>query len=329
MAASLPPKAFPGAGSLKDSATIGHWSPFGRCALCGKDDFEDLFTASDPHYRIPGRFKLVRCRGCSLVFLNPRPDLPALQALYPEDTYYAHQNCFVKPPAFKTFLRSLFLRIDTKDPPFSAPGALLDVGCGSGAFMNKMRAAGWRVRGVEISPQAVEIGRRQGGLDIFCGTVREAAYPDESFDYIRLNHCLEHILDPNESLQEIRRILKPSGKLLIGVPNIDGMTFRVFGPWWYYLCPPIHIFHYTPKTLSSLLEKNGFIPEKITYNSNYHGLLEGLQIFINRGTSRTAGEGWAANSRVLRILAHRLAKIADAFKAGDCIEIVALKRPLP
>lgn len=278
----------------------------------------------DPHYRIAGSYKISRCRRCSLVFLNPRPDLPSLTALYPKDSYYAYQDCFDKPPALKLFLSNLLLKIETKDPVFKDPGTLLDVGCGSGVFLEKMRDVGWKTSGVEISFEAAEIGRKNG-LDIFRGTLHEASYADDSFDYIRLNHSLEHILDPNETLREIHRILKPSGKLLIGVPNIGGLSFRIFGPWWYYLCPPVHVFHYTPETLSRLLEMNGFLPKKITYNSNYHGLLEGIQILLNRGTARTADQGWVANSRLLRIIAHRMAKFLDLLRTGDCMEIIAIK----
>lgn len=304
---------------------VGVWSSLAECPLCAERDLVCFLTASDTHYRIAGQYQIDRCRRCGLVFLNPRPDFATLMALYPKDSYYAYHDPTLKPSPWKLAMNRWLLNVETRDPEFPVPGKVLDVGCGSGAFLGKMRAKGWEACGVEASPEAAETGSRHG-LNIFAGTLVKAAFPDGTFDYVRLNHSLEHILDPNETLSEIRRILKPSGKLMIGVPNIDGATFRVFGRWWYYLAPPVHVFHYSPDTLSRLLRKHGFEPERIVYNSNYHGLLEGFQIFLNRGTLLTAGEGTLANSRVLRVLAHRAAKILDFLGIGDCIEITAHPR---
>ena len=303
----------------------GAWTALTECPLCGGQELKLFRMASDAHYRIPGCYRIDECRQCALVFLNPQPDCASLMALYPKDSYYAYHDHSIKPPALKRLLSRWLLNIETKDPIFSAPGKFLDVGCGSGAYLNKMRASGWETFGVEVSQAAAETGQKLK-LNIFNGTLTEAAFPEASFDYIRLNHSLEHILDPNETIAEIRRILKPSGKLMIGVPNIASATFRIFDLWWYYLAPPIHIFHYTPATLSLLLEKHGLIPERVEYNSNYHGLLEGFQIMLNRGTSHTADEGWLANSRILRVLAHRAAKVFDLLKVGDCMEITARPR---
>ena len=315
-------------------ALPGHWTPLARCVLCGGGDFENLFAARDPHYGIPGSFGIARCRSCSLVCLNPMPDAATLMRLYPEDSYYSYQDCFQKPSGLKAWLAHLLLETGTKDPYFEAPGIMLDIGCGSGWFINEMRSKGWAVYGIgkgggrvkiEINAGAAELGRSKAGLDIRPCTLLQASFPADHFDYIRSNHSFEHIPDPNETLAEARRILKPSGLLLIGVPNIAGWIPRLFGKYWYYLGAPVHTFNYSAETLCALLRKNGFHIERVVHNSKYHGVLGSIQILLNRGTGKASHEGWLINTRILRIISQALAKTMDIFRRGDCIEVWARK----
>lgn len=134
---------------------------------------------------------------------------------------------------------------------------------------------------MELSLQAAEQGRAHQ-LDTFCGTLQEAHLPDATFDYVRLNHVFEHLLDPNETLREIRRILRPKGKLFIGLPNRASLAARVFREHWYQLAAPVHVFHWSPLTLTQMLEKHGFQVERIQFNSDYTGLTGGLQIYRKR-----------------------------------------------
>src|SRR5271163_1836132 len=99
------------------------------CPLCEKEKFDPAYLAKDRHYGIPGRHSIVRCAGCSLVFLNPMYSDEELGALYPAD-YYAYQDRSSRKP-WKDFLkRWLGMRIGTRDPVFEKPGVMLDLGCG-------------------------------------------------------------------------------------------------------------------------------------------------------------------------------------------------------
>jgi len=295
------------------------------CPLCELGDFTELYVTRDRHYGISGSFRVVRCVHCSLVFLNPMYSSGELKGLYPTD-YYAYQDKFQRI-RWKELLKKVLGYVTlTKDPHFETPGSVLDLGCGSGWFLQRMRASGWVTYGVEINSAAAALGKDSKGLNIFCGTLEEAKYPSEFFDYVRSNHSFEHISNPNDTLKELHRILKPSGKLLVCVPNINSLSYKVFGKFWWYLGVPVHPFNYSRGTLSHLLAKHGFRVERICFNSDYFGFAGSFQIWLNRNKQKKSIEGAVANSHTIQLICQWLAKITDFVCWGDEIEITAVRR---
>jgi SAM-dependent methyltransferase len=192
-----------------------------------------------------------------------------------------------------------------------------------------MRDKGWDTYGVEINSAAAELGRKQAGLNIVAGTLKQAGFPSDFFDYVRANHSFEHTSCPGETLGEIRRILRPGGRLLIGVPNVAGLNAKIFRQYWWYLGAPVHPFTYSVRTLAQFLERHHFKVVKVTYNSDYSGILGSSQIWANRANGRKSTEGALINNTVLKILSQWAAKCVDSFKAGDAIEIIAEKDSEP
>jgi SAM-dependent methyltransferase len=294
------------------------------CPLCDGKHFEPLFSVRDRHYGIEGLYRIVRCANCSLLFLNPMYSDEELSTLYPDD-YYAYQDN-LRQKRWKEIARTILgFRIKTKDPKFAAPGRMLDLGCGTGWFLDQMRQQRWEVHGVEINSSAAELGRNGARLDIFAGTLKQAAYPSNYFDYIRANHSFEHISCPGETLDEIRRILRPGGTLLIGVPNVAGLNAKIFGQYWWYLGAPVHPFTYSVETLSQLLKKHGFEIARVAYNSDYSGILGSSQIWLNRKNGRKSTEGALISNPILKIFSQWVAKCIDQLNLGDAIEITANK----
>ena len=266
----------------------------------------------------------MKCCNCSLVFINPVPSTKELTNLYPE-WFYAYQpyekrlNNAIK----KMIRRILLFKESTSDPKFDKPGRILDIGCGNGSFLNEMK--GWEKFGVEINAQAAKIGNDTGEMNIFAGDLIDAKYPSNFFDYIRSNHSFEHISNPNETLREIHRILKPDGKLLIGVPNINSLYARFFKKYWWFLGAPVHVFNYSDKTLKQMLKKHGFNINKLNYNSDCYGLVGSIQIYLNRNCGKLSEDGVFVKSRIFRILAQLAARLCDLFNTGDSIEVIATK----
>jgi SAM-dependent methyltransferase len=295
-----------------------------NCILCGVSDQEALYIARDRHYGIAGQYVLVRCRGCSLIFINPMYSEHELSSLYPSG-YYAYKDNFSKV-VWKEFIRTILgLSVHTRDPQFGTPGKMLDVGCGSGWFLSEMREKGWEAYGVEPNAAAAALGCNTAGLNIFPGVLERASFPSGFFDYIRSNHSFEHISNPKETLREIYRILHPEGKLLIGVPNFDSVAAKLFGQYWWYLGAPVHAYTYSVSTLSKLLVATGFRVQRVVYNSNYGGTTGSLQLWINRKNGHLSTQGGLINNPLARAVGHWVAKVTDLFRLGDSIEVIATK----
>jgi SAM-dependent methyltransferase len=294
------------------------------CPLCATTYFRERYITKDRHYGISGSYRIVVCVNCGLMFLNPMYSDHELAALYPSD-YYAYQNRFALNRGKELLKKLLGFNISTKDPTFISPGTILDVGCGSGWFLDSMRSRGWVTYGVEISEAAARLGRESKDLQIYCGTLHDAKFPSESFDYVRSNHSFEHMSQPNEVLDEMYRILKPNGRLFIGVPNMRSLNAQVFKRYWWYLGAPVHPFTYSVKTLSEMLARHKFAVCKVSYNSDYSGILGSLQIWSNRRAERKSTEGLLINNPALKLVCQWFAKFVDVLHLGDAIEITATK----
>jgi SAM-dependent methyltransferase len=232
-----------------------------NCLLCGSHRWSPLLEAPDNIATGPGLwFAVVRCEDCGLCFTNPRPNAQSMGQFYPA-SYWPHRA--PRPP----YLHGGQLRPIRKwCPPrkdrtvlsWHGEGRLLDFGCGGGLFLQRMHREGWRVTGLDVCPAAVQGIRAQLGLPALVGTLPHPELAPESFDVITMWHSLEHVHNPRQVLQETYFLLAPGGKLLVAVPNIDGLPFRWFGSSWYGLDLPRHLTHFSPLTLRWMLERAGF-----------------------------------------------------------------------
>ncbi len=143
---------------------------------------------------------------------------------------------------------------------------LLDVGCSSGALLRVAKECGYDAQGAEPATQAADTARGLG-FEVFPGFLQDAGFPDNHFDVITLFEVIEHLLDPQELLVEIFRILKPGGVLLIGTGNADSWTVGFMGAEWEYFdirSHGGHISFFNPKSMTLLTEKCGFEVDNIS-----------------------------------------------------------------
>jgi len=229
-------------------------------------------SSSDLLYKIPDYYLdkkdifylLVKCSNCGLIYQNPRPTQEEIREAYPS-TYEAfnldHKKSWRET---KVFLYGLEKRSKAITSIKKKPGRLLDIGCSTGLFLNTMQSKhGWESYGVEINEYPASIAREKYQLNIFQGSLEQASYPPAFFDAVTLWDVLEHLPDPASTLQEVRRIIKPDGVLLIRVPNYDSWDATIFGPAWAGLDVPRHFYVFSRNCLLKLLEKNGFTTPKL------------------------------------------------------------------
>jgi 2-polyprenyl-3-methyl-5-hydroxy-6-metoxy-1,4-benzoquinol methylase len=142
--------------------------------------------------------------------------------------------------------------------PAGKTGKLLDVGCGSGVFMEEMRKVGWSVSGVDPDPNAVACARAKLQLDVRQGSLAEAVYEPNTFDCVHLAHVIEHVADPTALLKDCLRVLRPGGLLVVTTPNIDSYGHSVFGRHWRGLEVPRHLVLFNPESIRRCMQKAGF-----------------------------------------------------------------------
>jgi SAM-dependent methyltransferase len=136
-------------------------------------------------------------------------------------------------------------------------GQILDVGTGTGFFLNEMKANGWQVAGTEKSSDARDFAKKEFNLENF-PSEKLFELKDNSFEVITLWHVLEHIHLINENMETFRRLLKEKGKLIIAVPNHESFDAKHYREFWAAFDVPRHIWHFSPRQMKQLGEKHGF-----------------------------------------------------------------------
>jgi SAM-dependent methyltransferase len=199
--------------------------------------------------------------------MNPQPEPAAVadryQAGHGED--YLSYELANEGPFLR--LQELGLRdagfdqIEAELRARTAGPRVLDAGCAAGALLEKLRDRGWDCTGVEISPSA-EYARRERSLDVLSLPLEACGFPDASFHLVLASHLIEHLNDPAGFLSEVRRVLVPGGYFLATTPNIAGFQARLFrGRWRSAIFD--HLYLFSVKTLSRLLEDRGFAVERV------------------------------------------------------------------
>lgn len=254
-----------------------------ECILCKSKSFRQLLLTKDRMFNVPGIFTLKQCVICSLAFLDPQPTELELKRYYPKKHYYAYQSGdgedflsklreyliehYYRPNMFSKIITTLIQQVPAI-PVYKKNGKILDVGCGSGDTLILLQKLGWQAYGLDIDKNAIQAAQRRGIQNVKYGTYKTIVqYPDCYFDVIRLYHVIEHLDDPSSCLRLIKRKLKGDGELIIGTPNRESLTAWLFDSYWYNLDTPRHLFLFSPKTLSRLLQKTGFKQKKLDYCS--------------------------------------------------------------
>jgi len=302
-----------------------------ECEICSNSMFTSKFKGKDKLLGIPGEFNLVKCNYCGVKFLNPQPTYKELSKHYNNKKYYSLKN--INPDSFKTSLKislyklyftqnkNYFCRIIFSPIKFMLRSAiikknkkLLDIGCGSGQFLYEMKELGLDVHGVE--PGEFDETER---LNIKKGDLIKVRYPDNYFDIITMNHVLEHLNNPIETIKEIKRILKPGGAFIVGVPNTSSLANKIFRKNWLAYDVPRHLFNYSNKLLVQMLKQNEFKINKVRYNSRPTQFTMSLYYVFNI-KKRT---GWFNNLLELFFIPFTL--LVNFLHIGDQVEIICEK----
>jgi SAM-dependent methyltransferase len=267
------------------------------------------------------------------MYLSPRPLPVEMERYYPAEygphRYHDGGSAGSDTSAFRRLLRRLAFGPDWLKwlPQPQAGARLLELGCADGSLLKKLRSAGWTVAGVETARGPVARARERHGLEVFHGELRDAKFPDAHFDVVIGGMVLEHLHDPLGCVREIRRILKPDGLLVLAVPNIGSIEFRVFRGWWHGLELPRHLYHFTPKTIRRLLGAGGFSTAGLWWPRNPNNIIYSVRYMLEAihdrpGVNRILSV-WRIDNGALRYLLSPVAATLSWFHTSGRMVIVA------
>ncbi|MGD1002790.1 MAG: class I SAM-dependent methyltransferase [Candidatus Brocadiia bacterium] len=250
--------------------------PRPACYLCGREGMVLHDGLQDRLFNVAGDWRLRQCpeESCGLIWLDPVPLEEEIVKAY---AVYYHSLDEISTGQGRWSVRLLrgvwkawarLTRVDQFQRHLDRlrpRGRLLDVGCGAGDRLARMRERGWTVEGVEVDPRSVQIAREKYGLTIHAAAIERAGLADGQYDLVTLSHVIEHVHDPVALLRECRRVLRPGGRLLAVTPHADGYGHRVFGQDWVDLEPPRHLYVFSAPALKTVFERAGFDAPEVTF----------------------------------------------------------------
>ena len=248
-----------------------------RCPICLGHDIGFFLETKD--FSVSQEvFTLSKCRSCNFVFTSPRPDENSIDKYYESSQYISHSNTkkgiinwiyqIVRSFSLKNKLR-LISKYSGTDK------TLLDIGCGTGAFLNHCKKHGWMAIGYEPNKNAREVALNEYGLMLRENMGSENFSP-ESFQIITLWHVLEHVHLLRKKIEDVSYLLKSKGKVLVALPNINSYDSLYYKKSWAAFDVPRHLYHFSAQNIKDLFKQYNFnlitsFPMK--YDSYYVSIL--------------------------------------------------------
>jgi 2-polyprenyl-3-methyl-5-hydroxy-6-metoxy-1,4-benzoquinol methylase len=237
---------------------------YSTCPVCNSAEINPLLTIKD-HSVSKEEFVVWQCSNCTLRFTQDVPDENSIGRYYKSEDYISHTNTdkgFINKAYQK--VRDYTLQQKAKlivEETGVDKGSLLDIGCGTGAFLKTMQEKEWQVKGIEPDEDARKLAKQLYGLSIDEPAIMNEL-KDHSFDAITLWHVLEHVHHLHEYIEQLKRLLKPAGKLFIAVPNYQSKDAAIYRLHWAAYDIPRHLYHFSPKSINVLMQQHRLRIEK-------------------------------------------------------------------
>jgi len=248
------------------------------CPNCRDTNIFKVLTAQD--YTVSGEeFEIWECKNCTQRFTQNIPDEQNIGKYYQSENYISHSD------TSKGLINNLYHRVRNRTliqkrnliekETGKKAGNILDVGAGTGAFLNTMKNANWNCTGIEPDKTA-----REKALQLYNLNLKKAEniylLSSQSFDAITLWHVLEHVHELHKYIQQLKNLLSPHGKLFIAVPNYTSGDEKIYKQYWAAYDVPRHLYHFSPQSMKVLLNAHGLKIEKMKpmwYDSVYVSML--------------------------------------------------------
>jgi SAM-dependent methyltransferase len=227
-------------------------------------------------------FHVEQCPSCQLLYTNPRPNTLKIRDYYKSEAYLSHteKGRSVLDRVYRAVRqRMLEKKIRLLRRYVSQGSEVMDIGCGTGAFLEALQKVGYRARGIEPQDGAREIARKKN-LEVAGDMESLNALPDKCLDGITMWHVLEHMHDLTSSLESIQRVLLPGGVLVIAVPIHSSYDAEFYKEHWAAYDLPRHLYHFDRETIQAAAGAHGFrlvSRQGLPFDSFYVSLLSEKQ----------------------------------------------------
>lgn len=219
-----------------------------NCNICNTDETRMI--------TIQNNYRVVKCKNCGLVYVNPRPTQETLIELYND----YHQRDGKDEYTWARLMQKNFSNVSALlNRRFPGKGKILDIGCGYGHFIKIMENYGWTASGIEPSSRTIRYAKSKG-LNVFETTIEDAVFPESSFEAVTAFYVLEHLFEPLSVLKKIHAMLKPRGVVVLRIPHTTPIVklLDLFNIKNNLYDLPFHMYDFSPNTIRLLLEKAGF-----------------------------------------------------------------------
>lgn len=277
-----------------------------RCNICNSDNYTELFAEGKAQIH-----RIVKCNVCELMYANPQTNnVSGVEEAYQKSKELDNDAALIDfTPEKNQYLKKQYLQLKDYDKIIDfveceTKGTFLEIGSFAGVFLNEVKKRGWDVIGLEPLEIPALYAERLG-----VKTIREYfgndTIPKNSIDVISSCHVIEHVPDPSSFIKNAYEVLKQKGKLILETPTYDSLLFRILGQRERSVRCDGHLFFFTRKTLTKLVEKNGFkvlkyekvgrtlTLDRLLYN---FGVISGKRVFFNRLAKKLK-----LNNKVIRL----------------------------
>jgi SAM-dependent methyltransferase len=201
------------------------------------------------------RHDLVKCANCGFIFIKRIASPEELENHYKVYNYSSRKK--ISPVTIQRYHELL-----DGFEKYRKHNRILDVGCGTGWFLEVAKERGWEVFGTEFSEAAVSLCQEYG-LNVVQGALHEELFEKQSFDVITSFEVIEHIDNPLQDVQIISSLLRKGGLFYCTTPNFNGLLRYIYKADYSIINYPEHLSYYTPKTFDFLMNKHGLVKQKL------------------------------------------------------------------
>ena len=273
------------------------------CPWCGSDKAQINLWLKD-EFLTKEDFHICECLNCGLLYTMPRPEKEKIGAYYKSNEYYSHQE------NKKGFIPKLYEKVKKTNLKYKYKlatkgldiGKMLDIGSGVGDFLHTAESHGWQCIGVEPSEDAKNIARQRTKANLIESAEIENL-PDQMFDVITMWHVLEHVDNLRWEVEQLQRLIKPKGRIVIALPNYKSYDGQYYKEKWAAYDVPRHLNHFNRTTIVKIFNTNGLkliSTDKLKWDAYYISYMSEQYKLHQFPLLRGAIRGWLSNIKARR-----------------------------